>query len=741
MTAVSKKVQKFTENKNKLLKNTDAAGVIISLFLAVSRAQAVWADVPVAFLAFVLIAACKDVFYKSVMAAGAVAVFAVMTLGDIFYLPYMLGGIVYITGWSITGKEKYRLGGNMAVFFLAKVVLFCLSRSFRYSLYTVMECCRVWRLSGILASADDVPGSSDVLSFADTVTLLLTGLTLTVVLSAFDSMWLYTGTACALAVAWLYSRQGQFFYSILGLVCTFVSMLDKNEFSLLFICGAAVWLAGAVFSEKTSVLIYPATALTALGMNLAFLPQLKGFAITGTALGALVVYTVLPRLMKFPQMKKPEFFCREKDYRQLMLGVKKLESSLNYLGSCAIDISGLNEKNLTGRTLEDMVAEDVCKNCEKSSHCWQEKYSYTAQQFAKYAKSMNWAEEKGFEMGFYSQCICIEKVKKSFEENSRLLMSRRYTMQSQKNNQKLLQTAFMSIAAAIGDLAHHNRSSRLVNSTITMQTSRLLDSMDIAHSYCLCSQNPDKATFAVTSPLPESRLYKIKLKLEQLYGEKFSDGEYENQGNELIYSFYSRPLFTYDYRVESSAFRQVNGDGYTLLTVGNVLYVLLSDGMGTGAAAAAESRTVLEMTKSLLTAQTSVASAINIVNLAMNLRGSSESGASLDILSIDLYTGKAALTKAGAGVTAVVGSDGSLNRYYKDSLPLGVVKDTKTATEEFVLKKGDTVIMMSDGVGNVSSNIKNLYDASCEEIAKFAINENKTLDDKTAIAIRIKILQ
>ena len=62
----------------------------------------------------------------------------------------------------------------------------------------------------------------------------------------------------------------------------------------------------------------------------------------------------------------------------------------------------------------------------------------------------------------------------------------------------------------------------------------------------------------------------------------------------------------------------------------------------------------------------------------------------------------------------------------------------RTRQEEFVLNSGDTVIMMSDGVGNISSNIRNLYDASCEEIAKFAINENKVMDDKTVIVIRLK---
>ena len=737
MTAVLQNSKKIKKLHKIFPEGISPAPAAVWFFMAVSRANARWADIPLPFLALVLTAANEDRLYKPITAAGATAALALLAVKDIYFLPYTLGCIIYILFYGCI-NEKLRLPAGTAIFALSKVVLVCFSQSFSCVLYTAAESGAILGLAGIISSIDDIPPSVENFSSGDVVTLFLSSLTYTIILSARDSIWLYTGAACALAVAWIYAQKSSFFYSISWLICVFFALMDKNRFYITAGCFFIVWLAGIIYSEKNSLLIYPVTAVTALLLNIALLAQLGGFTLIATTLAALLIYTLLPRFLPVPDFRKPDFFTREKDYRQLMLGVRKLENSLNYLGSCAMDISLLNEKNLTGRTLEDMVAEDICRNCELSSHCWQEKYSYTAQQFSKYAKSISWTEETGFDMSFYSHCIRVEKVKKSFEENSRLLLSRKYTAQSQKNNQKLLQTAFMSIAAAIGDLAHYSRSSRLVNSTITMQTSRLLDSMDVAHSYCLCSQNPDKATFSATDSLPESRLYKIKLRLEQLYGEKFTDGESEISGNEILYTFYAKPFFTRENRVKSSAFRQVNGDGHRIFTIANTLYVLLSDGMGTGAAAAAESRTALEMTRSLLEAQTGILNTINIVNLSMNLRGGSESGASMDILAVDMYTGKATLTKAGAGVTSVLKADGSMTRYYKDSLPLGVVKDTRTRQEEFVLNSGDTVIMMSDGVGNISSNIRNLYDASCEEIAKFAINENKVMDDKTVIVIRLK---
>ena len=67
-----------------------------------------------------------------------------------------------------------------------------------------------------------------------------------------------------------------------------------------------------------------------------------------------------------------------------------------------------------------------------------------------------------------------------------------------------------------------------------------------------------------------------------------------------------------------------------------------------------------------------------------------------------------------------------------------MVKDVKYSVQEFTLGPGDTVIMMTDGVGGISRNVQNLYSQPCREIASYILNENKTMDDKTALVIRLE---
>lgn len=167
-------------------------------------------------------------------------------------------------------------------------------------------------------------------------------------------------------------------------------------------------------------------------------------------------------------------------------------------------------------------------------------------------------------------------------------------------------------------------------------------------------------------------------------------------------------------------------------------FAVLSDGMGTGRQAAAESRTVVAMAKSLITSGVSMKNVIDIINLALNLKGSGENSATVDILQLNLRDGSGSITKAGAGVSIVLSHQG-ITRHYQDSLPLGILKDIKPVVCNLQMSAGDTVILMSDGAGVISGNIKNMHTADCHTIANAVMEENKAQDDKTVIVLKLKI--
>ncbi|MBP0980520.1 MAG: SpoIIE family protein phosphatase, partial [Oscillospiraceae bacterium] len=585
---------------------------------------------------------------------------------------------------------------------MAKSALVYRGLSFEYNLYRILEAVALYFIAQLaVEGAAQLKTTGNIPSFTDAVCILTVMTVVAVSASGADSHWLYPGYALILGACWYYTSVGRLGHSFICLVAALLTVADRQGFIRLFIATAALWLVGCYFSERLSAGIYPAIVLLAFGINIISVSQLASLALTGSSIMALVIYTLIPHMTKAGYVSDTPRLAEGRDWRLLMLSMQKLEDSLSFLAGCVIDISRLNEKQLKSDSLEDMVAEDVCRKCSKNHYCWQEKYSFTQQQLSEYGKKMYWAQENRFSAGFCAQCINVGDIVKSFEENSRLLLSKKYIAQSQRNNQKMLQNAFLSISSAVGDMIYRNQHSYLLNSTITMETERFLNNIGVQHTYCLCSQNPDQVSFSVLEPIDDKTVYKIHNQLEKLYSVRFLSPVIEQQGVELLYIFCARPVYECETALETSRYKNINGDNREFFINNGKAYVLLSDGMGTGSAAAAESHTVIAMAKSLIMTGVSMKNIISIINLAMNLKGSGEAGASIDILETDLFTGKSTITKAGAGVSMVLNNKG-VTRYYQDSLPLGILKDVKAVECSFTLQAGDTVILMSDGAGVVS---------------------------------------
>lgn len=76
--------------------------------------------------------------------------------------------------------------------------------------------------------------------------------------------------------------------------------------------------------------------------------------------------------------------------------------------------------------------------------------------------------------------------------------------------------------------------------------------------------------------------------------------------------------------------------------------MLLCDGMGTGKPAAVDGQMAAKLTAQLLQAGFAAESAARLVNVALGLKNAGqESGATLDLLTLDLYTGGPDCSKRG----------------------------------------------------------------------------------------------
>lgn len=126
------------------------------------------------------------------------------------------------------------------------------------------------------------------------------------------------------------------------------------------------------------------------------------------------------------------------------------------------------------------------------------------------------------------------------------------------------------------------------------------------------------------------------------------------------------------------------------------IYMMLSDGMGTGSRARIDSAFTCGMLSKLLKAGIDFDAAAEMINTSLLVKSSDESFATLDLCKIDLNTGDITLCKAG-GASTFVRCGNSFAEISQGGLPLGTSHGADISGKVFRLTEGDIVIMTSDG--------------------------------------------
>lgn len=144
----------------------------------------------------------------------------------------------------------------------------------------------------------------------------------------------------------------------------------------------------------------------------------------------------------------------------------------------------------------------------------------------------------------------------------------------------------------------------------------------------------------------------------------------------------------------------INGDccGWQDLGDGRTAMVI-SDGMGKGKRAAAESLLVTRTVLGLLKAGAGTELTLKMINTIMMMKDGDDSFATVDLAVVDRTCGRAGFYKIGAAPT-LIRRRNNIEEVQLSAVPLGIVNGLEIHSVEVFLKKGDYLIMMSDGVSD-----------------------------------------
>lgn len=352
------------------------------------------------------------------------------------------------------------------------------------------------------------------------------------------------------------------------------------------------------------------------------------------------------------------------------------------------------------------IARTTCQTCTRRSRCWVRGYATAMDGLYQLKPTLESAGHVEVEdlPGQLSVCIHPSDLCTAANHGYRLWRSRRQTRARATMLRTALTEQYSALAGALAQLAGRLGQAGLPDPRREAKVAQLFGELGLDALECsVTSDLAGRLTVAVTiarTRFAEEEVTALTGEVSRICRRDLDTPEITHCRTVTMLSFGERPVFRAEFGAAARAARgqTVSGDALEQFcdTSGRA-QMLLCDGMGTGRAAAVDGQMAARLTSQLLRAGFAAESAARLVNVALGLKSAEqESGATLDLLTIDLYTGRAGLFKAGAAPSFLVRA-GVPRMLEGASLPMGVLDSLVGRSTTFGLDAGDWVVLVSDG--------------------------------------------
>lgn len=242
--------------------------------------------------------------------------------------------------------------------------------------------------------------------------------------------------------------------------------------------------------------------------------------------------------------------------------------------------------------------------------------------------------------------------------------------------------------------------------------------------------------------------------LEDASGIRLSSPDYFRRGDMVLMECAARPKYRIEmtYAQRCGLAGEVSGDSIRFFeTSGGESFLLISDGMGSGAEARVASAFACDFLSKILGTGVGVTPALHGLNGIIREK-SGERSVTVDLLCFDMLSGNAVFIKSSAPPSFIKRGD-SLFRIKSETMPLGLLRRIDAESISSPLKEGDVVVMMSDGIidnGDDAPWLLELLNSPLESsaplkpladrIISLAAENRRHPDDMTVAVARVKII-
>ena len=405
-------------------------------------------------------------------------------------------------------------------------------------------------------------------------------------------------------------------------------------------------------------------------------------------------------------------------------------AGLNDIAAATRKVSESVEKtNFTDmNSVLNSVADKNCRLCSKSGSCWQKYYSETVNAFSEMGLSARKSREPVLDREFTERCQrsgeLVSAVKQKYRDAARKNSEERKL----KNVRSVVTDQFDGMAVLLKDIAADAASVKNTDKKLSMAVKNIFEGRNIplfaSTCYYTTSGCLNVEVSGAKERLKNADIKTITEELSDVCGCDLALPCKRDTENARRLVFCEKPLIEAEFGEAS-----INAEGEKFcgdssehfIDQYSCAHMILSDGMGSGDHAALDSMMTAGLVARMVRAGFRFGSAIKLVNSALLLKSEDESLATVDALSVNLYTGRADFYKAGAAPSYVL-RKGHASKLESISLPAGILGGAEYEQNCMVLGAGDIAVLVTDGVTAsgedwVQSELRCLAEKSAGEIA------------------------
>lgn len=522
-------------------------------------------------------------------------------------------------------------------------------------------------------------------------------------------------------------------------------------------CASA---AGALLAPGRRIEAFAAYAGGCVTGVLCVQPPGNAFSLLLSAGAGLAAAALLPKDWLAP-VPAPEASAPEERPR-FSAAATRLEAVAESLSSLAETVNevydALPHRCESFRWVIDNTHDSLCFNCGRRECCWKQEYAATldGMNALRPILEQNGHLETSDLPGALSRCIHPAALCAAANKSFALYRSRKEARVHAEAMRTALTEQYSAVADALGVLSEQLGRPGNPEPYKSGRVADFFSSLGTPPLECAVSLDDLGRTRAAVT-LPRTRFAAAELsalaqEVGRLCRRTFEPPQVLSCKGMTTLLFSEKPALRAVFGFAASAARgTISGDAVQQFCSPAAAQMILCDGMGTGRPAAVDGNLAAELTARLLKAGFTAELAARLVNVALALKSDEESGATLDLISVDLYTGTARLFKAGAAPGFLV--HGGRARPVGDaSLPIGILGGVNGQSRVVHLAAGDYAVLVSDGllVDGTGWVLKQLELSAAaadppEQLAKTLVETARTRaeatgrpDDITAAVLRLE---